>query len=295
MPGCCPRSPTNGSAISWPRRCPDAAAASATFADSSPPWTPRCNTIAELADLPGRFLFGLDDGRGDISGLGADAGVHALDESTAALLLAGRDTGVRLAADRRGRRTAVGRRPIHRDARKESGVSPNSTIRLTLLGPLTPIAHPRHEMVCPHPPARRLDRAGPTDASRSAPRCRFGVLDAEMARYLAAVDAPMAVTPWRSVLLFDLDEDIADVALRVLAPRGLVFDEQLTVAVGVGLHRKPRLRALRRRCPRRRRSRRRRSGRVVGGAPPLRRLRAGLRQPCPRRGPGRDRRRLPAA
>ena len=53
----------------------------------------------------------------------------------------------------------------------------------------------------------------------------LGVLDAEVARYLAAVAAPMAVTPWRSVLLFDLDEDTADVALRVLAPLGLVFDE----------------------------------------------------------------------
>jgi len=50
----------------------------------------------ELADLAGRFLFGLDDGRGDISGLVADAGAHFLGESTAALLLAGRDTGVRL-------------------------------------------------------------------------------------------------------------------------------------------------------------------------------------------------------
>ena len=47
-------------------------------------------------DLPGRFLFGIDDGRGDVSGLGADVGVHLLGES-AALLLAGRDTGVRLA------------------------------------------------------------------------------------------------------------------------------------------------------------------------------------------------------
>ena len=50
----------------------------------------------ELAELPGRFLFGLDDGRGDISGLVADAGAHFLGESTAALLLARRDTGVRL-------------------------------------------------------------------------------------------------------------------------------------------------------------------------------------------------------
>ena len=49
-----------------------------------------------LAQLPGRVLFGIDVGRGDISGLGADVGLHALDASTAALLLGGRDTGVRL-------------------------------------------------------------------------------------------------------------------------------------------------------------------------------------------------------
>src|SRR5262249_46890423 len=49
-----------------------------------------------LTELPGRFMFGVDDGRGDISGLAADAGAHFLTESNAALLLAGRDTGVRL-------------------------------------------------------------------------------------------------------------------------------------------------------------------------------------------------------
>ncbi|BBY76886.1 hypothetical protein MPRF_37850 [Mycolicibacterium parafortuitum] len=51
------------------------------------------------------------------------------------------------------------------------------------------------------------------------------MLDAQVARYLAAVEAPMAVTPWRSMLLFDLEEEVADVALRVLAPLGLIFDE----------------------------------------------------------------------
>ena len=61
----------------------------------------------ELADLPGRFLFGIDDGSGDISGLGADVGVHC-STMTAALLLAGRDTGVRLAMARR--RSRAGRR-----------------------------------------------------------------------------------------------------------------------------------------------------------------------------------------
>jgi precorrin-3B synthase len=51
----------------------------------------------DLADLPGRFLFSIDDGTGDVAGLRADAGVISLGDGTAALLLAGRDTGVRLA------------------------------------------------------------------------------------------------------------------------------------------------------------------------------------------------------
>jgi precorrin-3B synthase len=53
----------------------------------------------------------------------------------------------------------------------------------------------------------------------------LGVLQSRVAEYLAAINAPMAITPWRSVLVFDLDDDIADVAVRVLAPMGLVFDE----------------------------------------------------------------------
>ncbi len=49
-----------------------------------------------LTQLPGRFWFGIDDGRGDVSGLGADVGAHVSGESVA-VLLAGRDTGVRVA------------------------------------------------------------------------------------------------------------------------------------------------------------------------------------------------------
>ncbi len=50
-------------------------------------------------------------------------------------------------------------------------------------------------------------------------------MPARTAEFLAAIEAPLTVTPWRSVLVFDLDDGVADAALRVLAPLGLVFDE----------------------------------------------------------------------
>ena len=37
-------------------------------------WTPRFRRSPRWPALPGRFLFGIDDGRGDISGLAADVG-----------------------------------------------------------------------------------------------------------------------------------------------------------------------------------------------------------------------------
>lgn len=40
-----------------------------------------------LAELPGRFLFVLDDGRGDVEGLGADLGYRALDAGRGELLV----------------------------------------------------------------------------------------------------------------------------------------------------------------------------------------------------------------
>src|ERR1700739_4213867 len=42
-----------------------------------------------LAELGGRFWFSLDDGRADVSGLGADVGVHGLDDDGVALVVAG--------------------------------------------------------------------------------------------------------------------------------------------------------------------------------------------------------------
>jgi precorrin-3B synthase len=48
-----------------------------------------------LADLPGRFLFILDDGRGDVAALNGDVALLPLDTGEVALLLASADSGLR--------------------------------------------------------------------------------------------------------------------------------------------------------------------------------------------------------
>ncbi|MEV7550931.1 precorrin-3B synthase [Amycolatopsis sp. NPDC089917] len=51
-------------------------------------------TVPELAELPGRFLFALDGGEGDVAGEGADVCWR-----DGAVLLAGQDTGLRVPAE----------------------------------------------------------------------------------------------------------------------------------------------------------------------------------------------------
>ncbi|MCG7596145.1 precorrin-3B synthase [Mycobacterium sp. PSTR-4-N] len=180
-------------------------------------------TDPALADLPGRFLFGIDDGRGDIAGLGADAAVCAVDGDTVALVLSGADTGVRVPAGEAVKSLlAVARRFV--EVRGKAWRIKELTAPEVVLGALTPTAPAgRTWPVRTRPPVGWL----PQDDGRIAlgAAVPLGVLDAERARYLAAVDAPLIITPWRSVVIADLDDGVADAALRVLAPLGFVFDE----------------------------------------------------------------------
>lgn len=174
-----------------------------------------------LARLPGRFMFALDDGRGDVSGLGADVGLHFLDDDTAALLVGGVDTGVRTPDGvplliRVAERFADIRGTAWRTTELDD-VSP-------LLEGLTPTAEPGTTWPpVARPPVGWLPQDDGLVALGAA--VPLGVLKTRVAEYLAAVGSPVVITPWRSVLVFDLDEEIADTALRVLAPLGLVFDE----------------------------------------------------------------------
>jgi precorrin-3B synthase len=175
-----------------------------------------------LAGLGGRFLFGIDDGRGDISGLAADAGIQIVGDK-AALLLAGRDTGVRLATPDAVASlvTVANRFAESRGTCWRISELDNPEMLLTGFA-VTAEPGATWEPVTRGPVGWIEQNDGRVALGAAVP---LGVLHARAAEYLAAINAPMVITPWRSVLIFDLDEEVADVALRVLAPMGLVFDE----------------------------------------------------------------------
>lgn len=176
----------------------------------------------DLSRLPGRFWFGLDDGRGDVAGLDTDVGVQVVG-SSAALLLAGRDTGIRLdPGDVVQTLTTVASRFVY--LRGSAWRVNELAYTDILLDGLSPAETPLPPAVpVTRPPVGWIEqRDGRVALGAAVP---LGVLQARVAEYLAAVDSPLAVTPWRSVLVCDLDAGVADAALRVLAPMGLVFDE----------------------------------------------------------------------
>jgi len=191
----------------------------------------------DLSRLPGRFWFSLDDGTGDVSGLAADVGIHVLERSDAgvALLLAGRDTGVRVnPTDVVPALIAVARR--FADTRGNAWRVSELTDQDTLLSGFARTADAGRRF----PPGRPRvgwidqDQSGVVTLGAVVP---LGVLSARQAHFVAAIGAPVVITPWRSLLVCDLNEGVADTALRVLAPSGLVFDDTspwLAVSACVG-------------------------------------------------------------
>lgn len=169
-----------------------------------------------LTELGGRFWFSLDDGRGDVSGLRADVGVQVCADGPR-LLVAGRDTGVRI-DDVVTTLIDVALRFV--EIRGKAW-------RVTELDDMTDLL-PGVELGPVFPP---VDKPAvgwiPQDDDRVAlgAAVPLGMLPARVAEFLAAVESPLVITPWRSVLVCDLSQEVADVSLRVLAPMGLVFDE----------------------------------------------------------------------
>ncbi|WP_410644900.1 precorrin-3B synthase [Amycolatopsis sp. lyj-346] len=153
-----------------------------------------CST-PELAALPGRFLFAFDDGRGDVAGEGADVCWRALDAGTGTLLLAGGDTGRRVA--RADAVTALA------EVALEFGRVRGTAWRVAELDDPawrgTPVPRIAFSV-----PAGLIPRDGGF-AAGVVPR--FGQLSAARARALAEF-GPALVTPWKSVVLPDVPADV---------------------------------------------------------------------------------------
>ncbi|MFJ7215941.1 precorrin-3B synthase [Amycolatopsis sp. NPDC098790] len=149
----------------------------------------------ELASLPGRFLFAFDDGRGDVAGEGADVCWRATGPSEGTLLLAGGDTGRRVA-----RAGAVA--TLVEVALEFLRVRGSAWRVAELDDPAwcgTPVPRAPGEV-----PAGLIERDGGW-AAGVVPR--FGQLTAEQARALADF-GPALVTPWKSLVLPDVPADV---------------------------------------------------------------------------------------
>ncbi|MFI6865570.1 precorrin-3B synthase [Nocardia sp. NPDC050406] len=183
---------------------------------------------ARLADLPGRVLFTLDDGRGDVSGLGADIGVHAVDEHEYALLLGGTDSGLRVPAEHTVEVMLSAARGFLelRDGQWRLHEIPDGP---ATLAERLRAAHP-HLTVAEalELPARQDIPIGwlqqGDDRVTLGAGVRLGSLAARTAEFVAAIERPIYLTPWRTLVITDLDEWTAEQVVRVLAPMGLIFD-----------------------------------------------------------------------
>lgn len=182
-----------------------------------------------LADLPGRFLFTLDDGRGDIAGLGGDVGLLALDGGAVALLLGGADSGLRARPDGAVGLALAAARAFLAERSAQGG----SAWRLAELadgatrvaGRLSGEAGPRVTV-----PAATV--VGPVGAIAQAYGLvalvgvvPFGRIGANQAQLLARLCAEVQVTPWRSIAVPDLPENAVDDVAVELFRTGMVFDE----------------------------------------------------------------------
>jgi precorrin-3B synthase len=180
-----------------------------------------------LAELPGRFLVTLDDGRGDVAGLGADVGLLARADGTVALTLAGVDSGARADADD-AVALALAAARAYRDERAAQG---GTAWRLAELAGgcaavLARLGRPGVDPAeLPGPVGGGAVGTVPQRDGRAAvvAAVPFGRLSAAAAELLAAAPE-LQVTPWRSVAVPDLAPADAARTTAGLTAAGLVLD-----------------------------------------------------------------------
>ncbi|MBC2876185.1 MULTISPECIES: cobalamin biosynthesis protein CobG [Streptomyces] len=186
----------------------------------------------EVTALSGRFLFGLDDGRGDIAALTPDVTLIAEpDGRTAVLCYAAEGPGLRVPAADAPRAAVVAARHFlaahggsaWRVTELPAGRRPDVTALAARLADAEVTAVPTGRSAAP-PPGPVSGPDGRTALSVAAP---LGRLTAGQWRLLVAAaeagSGELRVTPWRGVVVPGLaDADAAAARLAGLADAGLV-------------------------------------------------------------------------
>ncbi|MEE3850291.1 precorrin-3B synthase [Gordonia sp. LSe1-13] len=190
-------------------------------------------------ELSGRFLFGVDDGRGDIVRRHPDACAVARpqtpDAAGATAIVADIMVGGELLGSVTGVNGIVG--ALLDVAHDFTECAPQAW----RVGDLT--VEQRDSLISAARArlAPVIDGPTSTDATDTAEPIvgwfdqddgavllgavvELGRLPARLAEFLAAVGKPLIFTPDREILLCDLDEGVAETVVRVLAPMGLIFD-----------------------------------------------------------------------
>lgn len=201
---------------------------------------------ASLAALPGRFLFAVDDGRGDVAWLAADVSAVLTAPSTAAVLLGGVDLGLRAGlaevtdlmlacaaaflAERDGewRMAELSATALHRVAARVGGRHTGGGSHGGPRGGAGGLPPEPAVSTGPLGSVRQID--GRVALVAGAP---LGFLDQAQAAALAEAAAELVVTPWRSVVVPDLERS-EPVAER-LREAGLLLDPdapRVTACVG---------------------------------------------------------------
>ena len=191
----------------------------------------------DLASLPGRTLIAFDDGRGDVLGERPDFGVVAHDEDKFELILGGETSGLIIS---RGDvvdaliATALIWNQTRGTAWRVAEAGAAEKLRATVADELGS----RAELTDPTPAESFDATAGlskqigwidqPDGRVSLAAGLRFGVLPCRLARAIAHTQVPVHITPWYSLILHDLEEEVAEQVVKVMAPNGLIFDRKST-------------------------------------------------------------------
>lgn len=191
---------------------------------------------AGLDDLSGRFLFGLDDGHGDIVSRRPDVAVVVTDDGgiRAQVVLDGTHVGavadlaevpaemIAVALDMAELASGTSAwRITDLDAQARDELLKRARARLSggVLAGGRPVVLP---MAAEEPVVGWFAQ----DDGRVllGAVVELGRLPARLAEFLAAIGAPILITPNREILIADLSEGVAETVVRVLAPMGLIFD-----------------------------------------------------------------------